>query len=226
MKALFAALLAVYGGTAVASAGLYPAERRVGGVEAELHVERDDYRLAGDGQVLETRASRIGIALFEAVRPNLALGFLGGVVSVNQTGQALTAGLRPGGEYLGLSLRTAAVAGRRWRLGIDARMLYQSVNDTTADQSVEFDWLETDAAAVFVFDATNSLSLYAGSGYTRLDVDQQARGAVNATVRFTGEERGSAIAGLDLEVDPDGFVTLFLRGGARDGFTLRFRRVF
>lgn len=226
LKAFAIVFMVCHGGATFSAAGLYPVDRRAGSIEAELDVERDDYELAGDVGILETRASRVGISLFEAVRPELTLGFFGGVVSVSQSGQALTAGMSPGGEYLGLSLRSVPLGGSRWRLGIAARLLYQSVDDATADQRVELDWLETEASAVFAFDVTGTLSLYAGSSYTGLDVDQRARGVVNSTVEFTEHETGSAIAGLDLEVDPGGFVTLFVRGGARDGFTLRFRRIF
>lgn len=216
--ALLAGLCPCWAGAAV---GLGPDFDRL---EAGLYARRDDLVVDGAATVLRVRIDRLGFRLSDIAHPRLSVGLLAGGAAADITGQTITNGMQPAGPYLGVAVGGAVFDGARGRVDFDVYLLYQSLDDEVSGQRVELDWLESGAALRLSVGLTAMLSLYAGPQYRNLDLDQRARGTLNATARFGESDTVDAVLGVTLETDPGGFVDVAVHRGASDGVMLAFRR--
>ncbi len=197
-----------------------------GGFGFALHLARDRSDLSDDVDDTGTRLSRAGVTLSETVGDGMTLGLLLGYASASQTGQALTAGMRFTGNYLGVNIHGTIPAGQRLRIGLTGRFLYHWLRDEVEDQKVDLDWAQADAAMTLQADLAGSLTTYAGLLWSTIEVDQRARGLVDATSTFENPRTSGAVYGLRLEVDYRGWVGLEARRGPFDGVALSFQRSF
>lgn len=203
-----------------------PAGVPAGGLGFDFHLARDEIALFDAAGDAETRLSRAGITLSETFSDGLSLGLLLGYASASQTGQPLTGGLRFTGNYFGVNIHGAVPAGQRLRIGLMGQLLYHWMRDDTADQRVDLDWAQADAAMTLQADLTGALTVYAGPLWSTMEVDQKARGSINATTEFANRRTTGAVYGLLFEADSRAWVGLEVRHGPFDGVALSFQRRF
>jgi hypothetical protein len=194
------------------------------GIGAGLYVQRDDMAIESSTDSFDIQVDRFGFQLSESVHPRLSLGMLGGIAAADTEDHAITDGMQLSGNYLGVYLIGTAIERQRWRIGYEASLFYQSVDDKTDGQRVELDWLESGGAVTVGFNVSDMVSVYGGPYYRKVDIDERASGTVNATSRFSEQESLDAVLGVALETDPGGSIDLAVHRGASDGFILTFRR--
>lgn len=195
------------------------------GLSIGMHVMRDEVTIeSGATGGIDARIDRIGLMISEEVHPRLSLGLIGGILSMDTSGQTLTEGMELTGSYVGVALRGIAFGAGRWRLGYELGLVYQSMEDEIDDQRVEMDWIDSNAAVTACFDITERVSVYAGSMSRNLEIDQRARGDTRSSAEFGERDSTGTILGLALEVDPGGFIDLAVHRGASDGYVLTFSR--
>lgn len=159
-----------------------------------------------DGHAYDTTSRWIGLTLREQVNPRLMLGMYGGYAYVIQTGNPVTAGIELDGYHAGFSLDGVLFESRNASLYYALDYTYQKVDDKTDTQTVVLDWSEPQARLGASFALARGLRLYGGGGYGYIDGEERASGSVNHTIDFSRSSRAFGFLGLDLNVDPDGFV--------------------
>ncbi|MGE3480959.1 MAG: hypothetical protein AB7K73_06065 [Gammaproteobacteria bacterium] len=194
------------------------------GYGAGLYVGRDETGIANEAAAPELQADRIGIRFSERVSGHLVLGLQGGIVTADMAGQALTGGMDLTGNFLGMDLSGTILAGGRWNLDYRMGLAYQTAKDESDGLRIELDWLESALSFTLGLAITDAVSIYAGSRFRKLELDQRASGDINETTEFAEQDRVDALAGVVLEVDPGGFIEMAVHRGAGDGFTLEFSR--
>jgi hypothetical protein len=198
----------------------------LGGFGSDLHATRDEVELESGSSTVKTRLTHFGLAISEDYGDHLALGLLGGYALASQRRQALTEGFDFTGPYAGVNLQAVLPLGRRFRVELTGQYVYQWLDDETQDQRVKLEWSQADATLNLQVDVTTAITLYAGPLYSDISVDQTAKGAVDSTTDFDGRRSTGAIYGVQLEVDPRGWVGLELRQGPMEGVALSFQRRF
>lgn len=177
------------------------------------------------GRTHETRLSRLVVVLDEQPWPRVYGGLRAGYVDLSQADNPAAAGLDLHGYSLGVRFGAFLVRGRFVDVFVQADHDYLQARDTLDEQRTEFDWTETR----FKLGATVKLGRFrlSGAAYRdRVDGDRRQRGPVNRTVRFSETERGGTSAGIELQVDPTGYIGFYAESGARDGIRLTFAREF
>lgn len=177
-----------------------------------------------DGHAYDTTSRWIGLTLREQMSSRLALGMYGGYAWVIQTGNPLTAGLELGGYHAGFSLDGVLFESRNAALYYALDYTYQKVDDKTDGQTVVLDWSAPRALLGASVAIAHGLRLYGGGGYGYIDGEERASGTVNHTIDFSRSSRAFGFLGLDLNVDPDGYVGIEADTGLTRRAEIYFRR--
>ncbi len=216
--------VAMVTGACLCNAGVPADEFDLRGYGAGLYVSRDEIGMENESTAPDLQADRIGIRFTERVSGHLVLGLEGGIVAADMARQALTGGMDLTGNFLGMDLSGTILAGKRWNLDYRMGLAYQTARDESGSRRVELDWLESALSFTLGLAINDAVSMYAGSRFRKLELDQRASGDINETTEFSEQDRMDALAGVVLEVDPGGFIEMSVHHGAGNGFTLVFSR--
>jgi len=177
-----------------------------------------------DGHAYDTTSSWIGLTLREQISPRLMLGMYGGYAYVTQTGNPVTAGIELDGYHAGFSLDGVLFESRNASLYYALDYTYQKVDNKTDTQTVVLDWSAPQALLGASVAIARGLRLYGGGGYGYIDGEERASGLVNHTTDFSRSSRAFGFLGLDLNVDPDGFVGIEAATGLTRRAEIYFKR--
>lgn len=179
-----------------------------------------------DGHAYDTTTKWIGFTLREQVIQRLALGMYGGYTYVTQTGNPLTAGIELDGYHAGFSLDGVLFESPRASLYYGLNYTYQKVDHKSDAQTIVIDWSEPRALLGASVRFTRLLRIYGGGGYGRIDGEERASGTVNHTTDFNRSSRAFGFLGLDLNVDPGGYVGIEAESGLTRRAEIYFKRTY
>lgn len=208
-----------------AASGPLPPEDDARQAELSLQFGRADTIFRYGAADVDTRVDQASVFVRQRFGRALHLGLLGGATALAQTGRAATAGLTLDGYHAGLTLEIEFLTRRSFALFGSVGYLYQSVKSSRDMQSVDLSWDEWRGrlGAAFVLGAVRA---FGGAERGSLDGIERTSGATNQTVRFDARSGTRAFGGLDLRVDPDGYIGIERRTGIDEGFLFYFRRRF
>ena len=175
-------------------------------------------------QHYDTTSRWIGLSFREQTSERLTLGMYGGYAYVTQTGNPVTAGIELDGFHAGFSLHGILYAGRRTTLFYAGYYTYQKVDHKGDTQTVVMDWAEPQAQLGAIFIVTPGLRLYGGGSYGSIDGEERVSGTINRTTDFSRSARAGGFAGLDLNVETDGYVGVEFKAGLTRGGEIYFKR--
>lgn len=176
------------------------------------------------GQTHDTTSRWIGVSWREKASERLTLGMYGGYTYVTQTDNPITAGIQLDGFHAGFSLHGILLDRPRVSLYYALAYTYQKVDHKSATQNVVIDWFEPQAQLGAIVTLTKSLRLYGGGSYGYIDGEERASGTVNHTTNFSRNSRAGGFLGLDLSVEPDGYVGIEAKTGLSRGGEIYFKR--
>ncbi len=228
MKRLLAAAVFVFAWEAHADVQVYGAASLPGtvqGIELALGVGRSLYDTELPGGESEIRANRLGLALYEPIRPWLQPGIEAGYLDVDRNNNPATAGMNLSGYYVGGLLRSEIFPEEPLGIQIGLSYTYHSVDGETELQDTRLEWYETQARLGGVL-RTGPVEWVAGGYYRHVDGDETTEGALTHTTSFDVEERSGAYAGVDFLPDPSGRISLRFTGGPEEQISIAFSRRF
>lgn len=193
--------------------------------ELSLQFGRADTMFRYGATAVDTRVDQASVFVRQRFGGSLHLGMLGGATALAQTGSAATAGLTLDGYHAGLTLEIEFVTRRSFALFGSVGYVYQSVKSSRDMQSVDLSWDEWRARLGAAL-ALGPVRVFGGAARGSIDGIERTTGTINQTARFSARGSTRAFGGLDLRVDPDGYIGIERRGGIDEGFLIYFRRRF
>ena len=175
-------------------------------------------------QAVDTHNRWLGVSLREKASERITLGMYGGYAYVTQTNNPVTAGIELDGYHAGFSLHAVVAAGERATLFYALHYTYQKVDHKSDAQTVVIDWSEAQAQLGAIVTLNRKWRLYGGGSYGYIDGEERTSGAIDRTVNFDRRARAGGFLGLDLNVDPEGYVGVEAKTGLTRGAEIYFKR--
>lgn len=174
---------------------------------------------------IRTDIDRLGITWRERYG-RLLLGAATGYSFVAQRRNLTTIGDDPQGYHFGLNFEVTLRETDRFALAVGAAYLYErvEVEDDTSD--VDLRWYIPSAHLVARWQPTPHMQLFAGPRYDALAGRQRTSATTDTRLDLERSARAGSIAGLRLELDETGYVSIEGTTGALRGVTLHFGRRF
>ncbi|OGI46806.1 MAG: hypothetical protein A2151_00890 [Candidatus Muproteobacteria bacterium RBG_16_65_34] len=179
-----------------------------------------------DATPIDTAVQWIGVTWRERFGAQMELGLLGGHSWVTQTQNPATAGFGLDGHHAGISLHLTLLDAENATLFFAADHVYQNVDHRGATQSVTLEWSETRVRLGAVLAPGERLRLYGGADYGRIEGKERVTGDTPRTTEFDHPPAGGGFAGLDLNVDRDGYIGVETWSGLSRGGKIYFKRRF
>ena len=172
---------------------------------------------------VSTRIDRIGIHWRERYQP-LLLGLIGGASYVTQTQNIPTAGLELSGYHVGVTFEIEMLKIDSLRVSLGGAYLYERVKEERGNDHIVLAWRLPTAQLLAQWRVTPAWELYGGPHYGYLDGEERLRGATNLTQDIERRADTGGIAGIRLNLDDAGYVTLEGNSGATRSVALYFGR--
>jgi hypothetical protein len=180
-----------------------------------------------DGTATDVTLRRVGLTWYERMLPRLELGLFGGLVFLGQADRAAHAGLEPDGYYAGLALRGVLAETSLLQLFVHAQYSYQRLRDDNGQRAVRMSWDQPQAQLGVAIRPGGLLHVYGGAVWTAIEGQERlSSAAATTTTRFDARRRTGGFVGLDLSVEPDGYVGMELRSGTERGGMVYFKKRF
>lgn len=202
-----------------------------GGVYSELPLDfslrfaRHELDLAGDG-ARDTTVDRVGIGWRERYADNLVLGLFLDYVALTQENEPLTAGRELTGYHAGVSLDADLLRFGPGALFLRAGLGYLRVDDDTPTQAVVISWTEPSLRLGVRGPIAGGLRAYGGVRYGTLDGEERLSGTVDETRSLEEDDRVGGFVGLELALEPGGYVGLSAETGPDRTVGIYFGRTF
>jgi len=206
-------LLLFLPGLAVAAGPLTPDDGRPSTLDFSLQLSNNKFPLEYAGRVQDGTSRWLGITLREKASDRVTLGMYGGNAWLSQTGNPLTEGLELDGFHAGLTLHAILLQSQRASLYGVLDYTYQKVDHKSDTQTIVIDWAQSQMQLGVTLRLTPIWRLYGGGSYGKIDGEERASGTVNHTLSFERGARPGGFVGLDLSVEPDGYVGIEARSG-------------
>lgn len=191
------------------------------GVRLDAEQYDTEWQTAGVEQ--DTDVTRLVLVLDERPWSRVYGGLRAGYVELSRPGDPALGGLGLSGQSLGIRLGVSLIKSRRVEVFGQLDHDFLEASGGRDGQDTEFDWTETMVRLGAV--ATLGSIRLTGAAYRyRVDGDLKRRGPPNATVQFDENQSTGMSAGLELQVDPTGYIGVAVERGARDGLRLSFIR--
>jgi hypothetical protein len=204
-------------------AGAYGYDDTIVGVQLDWN--RYDSTLNMGATQHETRLTHVSMVLYEPSWRYLYGGLRVGYADVSQPDNPDLAGLHLYGNSLGILLGMFLMRNDYLDINFQGDYSYLQTSSRKEEQEADFNWAETN----FQLGAKLKLGLLRLSGATYrygINGDQKLRGDINSTTRFGEAEKTGTSIGIELQVDPTGYVGIHAENGAREGVRMLFTREF
>lgn len=178
------------------------------------------------GSTVGTAVDRIGLLWRERFSERLQLGLVGGYSFLTQTDNPATAGLQLNGYHAGFLFDLDLWTFRRTSVSLRGAWLYQKVDHDDGTQQVSISWREPSlqlGAAALVGDGVR---VFGGLRYGTIDGEQRLSGTLNETRALKQTGRAGGFAGLELELEENGYVGVAAASGFDRSVSLYFGRLF
>jgi hypothetical protein len=206
-------LISILPALAEAAGPLTPDDQGPSTLDFSLRFARAKMPLDYAGRTHDTTSRWLGVSLREKAGQRVTLGMYGGYAWVTQTDNPLTAGLELDGYHVGFSLHGVLLAGRRASLYGALDYSYQKADHKGDTQTVVIDWSQSQAQLGVMLTLAEKWRLYGGGSYGKIDGEERASGLVNHTLSFERGAQSGGFLGLDLNVEPDGYIGVEARSG-------------
>ncbi len=195
-------------------------------LDFSLRFARSKVPLDYGNRTNDTTSRWLGASLREKAGNRVTLGMYGGYAYLTQTNNPVTAGVELSGYHAGFSLHGILLAGRRASLYGALEYTYQKLDNKTDAQMVVIDWAQPQAQIGVELTLAQKWRLYGGGSYGKIDGEERASGSINHTLTFTRGAQSGGFLGLDLNVEPDGYVGIEARSGLIRSADIYFKRRF
>ncbi|MHB1141174.1 MAG: hypothetical protein ACYC1T_05365 [Sulfuricaulis sp.] len=223
-----AALLLIFALPAPAEAAgpLVPMDNSGSTLDFSLRFARTKMPLEYAGRTNDATSRWFGFSLREKAGKRVTLGMYGGYAWLTQTNNPVTAGIELNGFHAGFSLHGVLLEGRRASLYGALDYGYQKVDHKNDARTVVIDWSHPQAQLGGILTLARNWRLYGGGSYGKIDGEERVSGSVNHTLAFERGAQSGGFAGLDLNVETDGYIGVELRSGLMRGGEIYFKRRF
>lgn len=184
-----------------------------------------DITLTAAGDSRDTRIDHVALVLNEPTWQRFYGGLRVGYVDISQADNPELAGFDLNGNSLGLRLGAFLIRNDHVNVFVQSDVDYLYAEDEQDEQTAELDWTET-TLQIGASVKLGPFRLSSGAYRYNLSGEQALRGPADSTIRFSEEESTGATAGIELQVDPTGYIGIHTENGARDGTRLTFIREF
>ncbi len=208
----------------VQAAGPLTPEDNSKGPDFSLRLARAKASFDYGAQAHDTTSRWLGVSLREKASEHITLGMYGGYAYVTQTTNPVTAGIELDGYHAGFSLHGVFIASQRASLFYALNYTYQKVDHQSDAQTVVIDWYEPQAQLGAIVTLKQKWRLYGGGSYGYIDGEERTSGTINRTTSISRDSRAGGFLGLDLNVDPDGYVGMEVKTGLTRGGEIYFKR--
>lgn len=191
------------------------------GFSFALNLQRFTQVLGVDHTDVDTINERVGIEMWEPAQSNLLLGVTLGQLFITQRDYPTASGDDFSGFYGELSITHPVVHLGVFELWVAASYGYHQVASPSSENEIHFHTLSTDGHARLAL--SNMLKLISTVSYGALRGDEVTRLPTDHRNLKETQRTGVAL-GLELNVDPGGYVTLRAEDGTRSGISLSFSR--
>jgi len=175
-------------------------------LDFSLRLARTKVPLDYGNRTNDTASRWLGVSLREKAGKRVTLGMYGGYAWLTQSNNPVTAGAELNGYHAGFSLHGILLEGQRGSLYGALDYTYQKVDHKSDVRTVVIDWAQSQAQLGVVLTLAQKWRLYGGGSYGKIDGEERASGSVNHTLTFVRGARSGGFLGLDLNVEPDGYV--------------------
>ena len=175
-------------------------------LDFSLQFSHDTGDLKINGATLDTSTGRIGIAWRERFSDRVQLGLTGGWASVTTRDDSLTAGRALNGYYAGFLLDVDLLKYDRFDSFANATWRYQQVDHDDGVQRVVIVTREPNFRIGAGLQLGGGVRAYAGVRYQSVGGEERLSGALNQTRAIDSDHEVGGFGGLELRVDPDGYV--------------------
>lgn len=213
-------------GLAEAAGPLVPSDNGHSTLDFSLRFARVEMPFDYAGRTNDTTSRWFGFSLREQASQRVTLGMYGGYAWLTQTGNPVTAGIELDGYHAGFSLHAVLLEGQRASLYGALDYGYQKADNKSDTQTVVIDWAQSQAQFGVMLTLTRQWRFYGGGSYGKIDGEERASGSVNHTLSFERDARSGGFAGLDLNMETDGYVGFEVRSGLVRSGEIYFKRRF
>ncbi len=219
-------LLLVLPALVEAAGPLVPMDNNNSTLDFSLRFARTKIPLDYANRTHDTTSRWLGVSLREKAGKRITLGMYGGYAWLTQTNNPVTAGIELNGYHAGFSLHGILLAGQRASLYGALDYTYQKMDHKTDTQTIAIDWAQPQAQLGVMLALAQKWRLYGGGSYGKIDGEERASGSVNHTLAFERGAQSGGFLGLDLNVEPDGYVGIEARSGLTRSVDIYFKRRF
>lgn len=216
-------LLALISTTAAAESGDFYADRPL---DFTLSLSHHTLTLDYGGTRVDTGVDRIGLAWRERFSDRLQLGLIGGYSFLTQTNNPPTAGLELDGYHAGFLFDLDLLTFKHSSVSLHGAWLYQKMDHNDGTQQVSISWREPSVQLGAAASVGDGVRVYGGLRYGTIDGQQRLSGTLNETRAIQQTERAGGFAGLELELEEDGYVGVAAASGFDRRVSLYFGRLF
>lgn len=195
-------------------------------IDFAMHFSRLDTTLKNGQQEIATTVKQIGIASFDLSQNTLQPGLAIGYAYINDSDQAVTAGMALEGFFFAPSLRGLLFDNRSLSGTLTATYLYQRVKDSNADRMVTLEWQQPQLDLDVKYRVTRQIDLLLGARYGRANVDETITGDIQQSLTLNAGPTLGYRAGMEIELGGRGQVGLSLHHAIGDGVEIYFQRQF
>lgn len=171
-----------------------------------------------------TTTKWLGVTWRERYGERFHLGIFGGYAFLTQTGNAVTAGQELDGYHVGISADVTLFRRGPIDAFITTAYTYQNVKHDGGQQDVKITWHEPSAALGAGIRLHPQVRLYGGANYGYVEGEQRVSGTTNQTTDFERKPKTGGFAGLEVLLDPGGYIGIGVQSGANRGAGIYFGR--
>ena len=194
--------------------------------QAELHLESIDIDLIFDGNQRQTEFNSLDIVLRQRLTDTIDGSILFGYLIALQNSNPIFAGQDLGGNYLGFDLRLHLTNTQRFKMFGQIEYRYNWVDATITDQSVEWNWHQTELALHTLTSISNSLYISLGVSTLHMDGVEKARGPVDQNIDFKAKDGLTGHIGLQFDLGDAGQIGMEAQTGSSQGGRITFQSSF
>jgi hypothetical protein len=195
-------------------------------IDFSLYISHHAFALNAAGTKTDTSVDRVGITYRERYGARLQLGLTGGYATLTQDNNPASSGRELNGYHAGFTFDLDLWQRERVNVYAGARWLYQKVDQDDGLQRVAIVTREPSYRIGASLALGDGVRAYAGLRYGRIDGEQRLSGTLKNTSAFETTDDAGGFAGLELQLEGNGYVGVATESGTDRNVAIYFGRHF